>query len=79
MRSDEERIAMVKLLCESGYADRVLLSHDIHTRHRMQSCGGHGFSHLLTRIPPRLRTRGIKEEHIKLMFETNPQAMLTIQ
>lgn len=33
--SDAEKIAKVKYLVDNGYADRVLLSHDIHTKHRL--------------------------------------------
>ena len=33
MPSDAQRIQKVKLLVEAGYTERVLLSHDIHTKH----------------------------------------------
>ena len=33
--SDAEKIQKVKLLIDHGYSHRVLISHDIHTRHRM--------------------------------------------
>lgn len=38
MRSDEERIELVQKLL--ALHARVLLSHDIHTKHRMRSFGG---------------------------------------
>lgn len=35
MPSDAQRVAKIKMLCDAGKADRVLLSHDIHTKHRL--------------------------------------------
>ena len=35
MPSDAQRIQMVKLLVESGYKERLFLSQDIHTKHRL--------------------------------------------
>lgn len=33
--SDAEKIQKVKLLVDNGYAHRILMSHDIHTKHRL--------------------------------------------
>lgn len=35
MPSDAQRVQKVKTLVEAGYAHRVMLSHDIHTKHRL--------------------------------------------
>ena len=35
MPNDGQRIKMIKYLIEAGYKERVFLSHDIHTKHRM--------------------------------------------
>ena len=35
MPSDAQRIQKVKLLYDNGYADRVFLSQDVHTKHRL--------------------------------------------
>lgn len=34
MPSDAQRIQKVKLLVDSGHSSQVLLSHDLHTKHR---------------------------------------------
>lgn len=45
MRNDEQRIEMVlSLLARNA---RVLLSHDIHTKHRMRSFGGGTMLHVI--------------------------------
>ncbi len=33
--SEAQRIQCVKQLVDAGYADRVLLAHDMHTKHRL--------------------------------------------
>jgi len=39
MPSDAQRIQKVKLLIDAGYTHRLLLAHDIHTKHRLVSDG----------------------------------------
>ena len=41
-----------------GYGDRVVLSHDICTKHRLAAYGGHGYGHLLAEVVPWMRQRG---------------------
>ena len=43
MPNDAQRIHRVKLLADNGYDDRVVIAHDMHTKHRLvrtiiQSC-----------------------------------------
>ena len=35
MPSDAQRIQRIKTLVKAGFSDKILLSHDIHTRHRL--------------------------------------------
>ena len=35
MVSDAQRIQKIKLLIQNGYLDKILMSHDIHTKHRL--------------------------------------------
>ena len=37
MPNDGERIRRIKVLCDNGYLNKVLISHDIHTKHRLVS------------------------------------------
>lgn len=37
MPSDEQRIQSIEMMLQEGYEDRVLMSHDIHTKHRLVS------------------------------------------
>lgn len=35
MMSDAQRINKIKFMIDQGYLDRILMSHDIHTKHRL--------------------------------------------
>lgn len=80
----EDRVATVVSLCEQGYAERMVLSHDA-------SCFTHNFevtakkellpnwrfTHLHDEVLPALRGRGVTEEQIHRMLVTNPRDVLT--
>ncbi|XP_037693571.1 phosphotriesterase-related protein isoform X2 [Choloepus didactylus] len=79
MPDDNKRIRRVRLLVDEGYGDRVLLSHDIHTKHRLRKYGGHGYSHILTNIVPKMLLRGIAERTLDKILIENPQRWLTFK
>lgn len=37
MPNDANRIAFIRVLVEGGYGDRVVVAHDLHTKHRLVS------------------------------------------
>jgi len=79
MPGDHERINMIEFLINNNFEDKILLAHDICTKHRLKRYGGHGFDHLLKRIVPWMKIRGIDEEFIVKMMINNPTKMLTIK
>nr|WP_272212504.1 hypothetical protein [Marinicella sp. W31]MDC2878417.1 hypothetical protein [Marinicella sp. W31] len=54
--------------------DRVTLSHDICTRGRLQSYGGHGYSHLPRNVVPLMKDRGFAEAEIDQLLIDTPAA-----
>ncbi len=74
--SDAQRLRLVRDLIDAGYGDRVLLSHDICTKHRLARYGGHGYDHLLSNVAPWMRTRGFSDAEIDRLLVANPAAML---
>ncbi|XP_034487998.1 phosphotriesterase-related protein [Drosophila innubila] len=72
MISDGQRIENLIKLINEGLVDRLLMSHDIHTKHRLTSYGGHGYHHIHTNIVPRMLQRGVTPEQVKQMTVTNP-------
>ena len=79
MPCDYERVDMIDFLLSQDYAERILLAHDICSKHRLKSYGGHGWDHILTRVTPWMRARGVAEEDIRLMLVDNPTRMLTFK
>ncbi|XP_049737877.1 phosphotriesterase-related protein isoform X2 [Elephas maximus indicus] len=66
----------VRLLVNEGYEDRILMAHDIHTKHRLMKYGGHGYSHILTNILPKMLLRGITENTLDKILIENPKQWL---
>jgi phosphotriesterase-related protein len=40
--------------------------------------GGHGYSHILLNVLPKMRIRGYTEQHINDMIINNPREWLTL-
>jgi len=76
MPSDAQRVQWVKGLLAEGFQERIVLGHDIYAKHRLMKFGGHGYSHLLTNIVPKMLNRGISQENIQAMLVRNPSTWL---
>ncbi len=79
MPGDHERIDMIDFLLSHAVGDRLLLAHDICTKHRLKAYGGHGWDHILTNVVPWMRARGFAEEDLRLILVDNPTRMLTFK
>lgn len=77
MPSDSQRIDRIKLLRDEGYLDRLLMSHDIHTKHRLVKYGGHGYAHIINNVIPKMRIKGFSDREIDAVTIDNPRAWLT--
>ncbi|KAJ0178096.1 hypothetical protein K1T71_005919 [Dendrolimus kikuchii] len=78
MPSDAQRIELMKSLLLEGKVDRLLMSHDIHTKHRLVQYGGHGYSHIITNIIPKMKHKGFSQDDIDKITKHNPATWLTI-
>ncbi|XP_034831395.1 phosphotriesterase-related protein [Maniola hyperantus] len=78
MPSDAQRIGMVSQLVKEGKEDRILMSHDIHTKHRLTKFGGHGYSHINTNVLPRMKHKRFSQDVIDKITIHNPATWLTI-
>ncbi|XP_073974327.1 phosphotriesterase-related protein [Rhodnius prolixus] len=76
MPSDAERINRIKLLINNGKANKILMSHDIHTKHRLVNFGGHGYSHIINNIIPQMESKGIEKSIIDQITIQNPATWL---
>ena len=76
--SDARRLDRVDMLIKHGYAERLLLSMDICTKHRLHKYGGHGYDHILENIVPWMRRRGTTEEVLRTLLVENPRRVFTM-
>ncbi|KAK2588330.1 hypothetical protein KPH14_004347 [Odynerus spinipes] len=77
MLSDAQRIERVKVLRDEGKLKRVLLSHDIHTKHRLVNFGGHGYAHIMNNVLPKMKIKGFSQKEIDTITMTNPKEWLS--
>ncbi|XP_075979126.1 phosphotriesterase-related protein [Anticarsia gemmatalis] len=80
MPSDAQRMDKIALLVNDGRDDKILMSHDIHTKHRLIRYGGHGYSHIINNVLPKMKTiKGISQEVIDKITIENPARWLEIK
>lgn len=79
----ERRVATVAALCERGYADRIVLSHDASCyidwfpmRELPGLLPNWHYLHLTRDVLPALRARGVSESEIATMLVDNPRRIL---
>ena len=76
MPSDAQRMGFIKRIADAGYSDRVVMGHDICTKHRLVRYGGHGYGHILENILPKMRRKGFSEDVIREITVDNPARIL---
>ncbi len=76
----DQRVATVAAMCERGYADRMVLSHDASCHIDWfpaemipQFAPAWHFEHLFDDVLPALRERGVTESQIQAMLVDNPR------
>ena len=72
---DSERIRVLHELAQIGFVSRIVLSHDTCMKLQLRKYGGVGYSHILERVVPRLRSAGISEKDIRSMLVENPKRL----
>ncbi|XP_078478419.1 N-acetyltaurine hydrolase isoform X2 [Lampetra planeri] len=66
-------------LIKEGYEDKIVIAHDIHTKNRLTKYGGHGYSHILKNIVPKMLMRGISQKQVDKILIDNPKCWLTFK
>lgn len=75
--SDMDRVAWLMELIEEGYANRLLLSHDVFIKSVLRKYGGEGYVHILKNILPVLSKFGVEETTLQTLMIENPRRVLT--
>jgi len=78
MVNDTRRIELINILIDNGYVDKITLGHDVFSKHRLVKYGGHGYSHIMNNIVPRMSKSGISENDIQTILVKNPARLLTV-
>jgi predicted metal-dependent phosphotriesterase family hydrolase len=73
---DEARAYTIAQLVELGYAEQLLLSHDVCFKRLLHWWGGKGYDHMLTGFVPLLREAGVSDVDINRMLVDNPKRAL---
>lgn len=66
-------------LAKEGYEDKIVIAHDIHTKNRLTKYGGHGYSHILKNIVPKMLMRGFSQHQVDKILIDNPKRWLTFK
>ncbi len=77
MPNDAQRMDVIKRLIGEGYGERIVVAHDICTKHRLVKYGGHGYGYIMERIVPRMRRRGFSEQDVHAITVANPARILS--
>ena len=75
--NDGTKLNDIAWLISEGYGDKIVIAHDICSRHRLLKYGGHGYFYILAQIVPMMRRRGFSEESIQNILVSNPASILT--
>ena len=76
MPSDAQRLEVIKRLTDEGYGEKIVIAHDICTKHRLVKYGGHGYHHILQNIVPRMRRKGFSAQEVDAIIVDNPARVL---
>ena len=75
--TDYMRLAYIRALIEHGHGERIVISHDICTKTRLVTYGGHGYGHIVRNVVPLMRKKGFTEHEIDAILVRTPRRLLT--
>lgn len=74
--TDRGRLRTIATLFEAGLEANILISQDICTRTRLQSCGGHGYGHIPRNVRPLMERLGFMASDFDQLIRINPLSLL---
>jgi predicted metal-dependent phosphotriesterase family hydrolase len=75
---EAQLVEVIVELLERGFANRIVLSHDVCSNAQLKAYGGPGFSYVAQHFLPHLRTAAVGEGEIATMTVENPRRILTV-
>ncbi|MHB1006422.1 MAG: phosphotriesterase family protein [Chloroflexota bacterium] len=73
---DADRVRTIVGLIEHGFADKVILSHDLARTSRLRRNGGKGYGYIPREFVPMLRVAGVDEATVNAILVDNPRRLL---
>ncbi|WP_053206118.1 phosphotriesterase family protein [Jiangella muralis] len=70
--SELEYARRVRDILDAGFADQLLLSHDVGHKRLLRTYGGTGFDHLSVDLPPLLEALGVDPDVLDHLMRVNP-------
>jgi phosphotriesterase-related protein len=77
LSGDSARLTWMRALIDHGHLEQIVISHDICQKPRLQTFGGHGYSHIYRNIIPMMQQRNFSEDEIDAILVRNPKRLLT--
>ncbi|GAA2411849.1 phosphotriesterase-related protein [Actinomadura vinacea] len=74
--NDGHRVHYIRELVDRGYGSQVAISEDVCRKTQLKPYGGEGYEHILRRVKPLMRVRGIRETDIEQITERTPARLL---
>ena len=75
--TDYMRLGYIRDLIDRGHGEQIVVSHDICTKTRLVTYGGHGYGHILRNVVPLMRRKGFTEDEIDTILVRTPRRLLT--
>ncbi|MDA1189957.1 MAG: hypothetical protein O2854_09840, partial [Chloroflexi bacterium] len=69
----------LEFLIDNGFGGQLLVGQDVCQLWQYERYGGKGYTHILENIVPRMKKRGITEEHVRAMLVDNPAKALAFK
>jgi phosphotriesterase-related protein len=73
----DQIVTSIASVIEAGYADKVLVAHDVCTKPQLKKNGGGGYTYISTVILPGLKAKGVSDDNIRKILVDNPRRVLT--
>lgn len=78
MPNDSRRVRLLAWLAGEGFADSLVVSHDVYFKDKLARWGGQGYSHIVENVVPLMRRQGVADGVIDAMLVDTPRRLLTI-
>jgi phosphotriesterase-related protein len=75
--TDYMRLSFIRALIEHGHERQIVVSHDICTKTRLCSFGGHGYGHIFQNVVPLMERKGFSEVEIQMIIQDTPRSLLS--